>query len=302
MKTKENSLLKMLLLCLVCTFFWGAGYPILKMSYGYWGVEGADVPGKLLYASMRFLLAGGALLIAACVRKKGFAFPNKKALPMVGLLGLCQTTLQYGLLYIGLAYTSGTKSSVLNQICVFLMVLLTPVFFRKEKLTATKLIGCLLGFGGIIVMNLQGLSFVLEFGDIIVLLSSCCAAAGYLLSKAMPSGSDALTSTAWQQIFGGAVLLILGLVTGGKLSEPNVPGLLCLAFQVVAAAVAYSLWFYLLQNYDASKVSVSKFLTPIFGVLFSGLLLGEEIFTVSNMIALALVCAGVITVNMKRKK
>ena len=297
---KTNSTVKMLLLCLVCTFFWGAGYPILKMSYAYWGVGGTDVPGKLVYASMRFLLAGGVLLIAACIRKKGFAFPPCKTLPWVGALGLCQTTLQYGLLYIGMAYTSGTKSSVLNQLCIFLMVLLTPVFFRKEKLTATKLIGCLLGFGGIVVMNMSGLNFVLEFGDIIVMLSSCCAAAGYLVSKGMPSG-DAMTSTAWQQIFGGVILLVAGLVTGGSVSAPNLPGLLCLAFQVVAAAVAYSLWFYLLQNFDASKVSVSKFMTPVFGVLFSGLLLGEPIFTVTNGIALVLVCGGVITVNLKRK-
>lgn len=300
MKTTENSLVKMLLLCLVCTFFWGAGYPILKMSYAYWGVGGSNVPGKLLYASLRFLLAGGVLLIAACIRKKGFAFPEKKALPWVGALGLCQTTLQYGLLYIGLAYTSGSKSSVLNQICVFIMVLLTPLFFRKEKLTVTKLLGCLLGFGGIIAMNMKGLSFVLEWGDMIVMLSSCCAAAGYLISKGMPTG-DAMTGTAWQQIFGGVVLLVLGLVTGGKLATPNVPGLLCLAFQVVAAAVTYSLWFYLLQNFDASRVSVSKFMTPVFGVLFSGILLGDPIFTLENMIALPLVCAGVIVVNLKKK-
>lgn len=301
MKVKDNSLVKMLLLCLVCTFFWGAGYPILKMSYAYWGVGGSDVPGKLLYASLRFLPAGFILLLVASLKKKKLAVPDKKAMPWVALLGVCQTALQYGLLYIGMAFTSGTKSSVLNQVCIFIMVLLTPVFFKGEKLTLRKILGCVAGFAGIVVMNLSGLSFRMEMGDIIVIASSCCAAAGYLISKGMPGDSDALTSTAWQQITGGVILLILGLATGGKLTAPNMEGMLCLAFQVTAAAVAYSLWFYLLKNYDASTVSVSKFLTPVFGVLFSGLLLGEEIFTVTNLAALALVCTGVVVVNLKKK-
>lgn len=291
----------MLLLCLICTFFWGAGYPILKMSYAYWGVGGSDVPGKLLYASMRFLPAGFILLLVASLKKKRLSVPDKKAMPWVGLLGICQTALQYGLLYIGMAYTSGTKSSVLNQVCIFIMVLLTPVFFKGEKLTLRKILGCIAGFGGIVVMNLSGLSFKMELGDIIVIASSCCAAAGYLISKGMPGQSDALTSTAWQQITGGVILLILGLVTGGKLAAPNMEGMLCLAFQVAAAAVAYSLWFYLLKNFDASTVSVSKFMTPVFGVLFSGLLLGEEILKVTNFVALALVCTGVVVVNLKKK-
>lgn len=301
MKTKENSLVKMLLLCLVCTFFWGAGYPILKMSYAYWGVGGSDVPGKLLYASLRFLPAGFILLLVASLKKKKLAVPDKKAMPWVGLLGICQTALQYGLLYIGMAYTSGTKSSVLNQVCIFIMVLLTPVFFKGEKLTLRKILGCIAGFSGIVVMNLSGLSFKMELGDIIVIASSCCAAAGYLISKGMPGDSDALTSTAWQQITGGVILLILGLTTGGKLAVANMEGMLCLAFQVAAAAVAYSLWFYLLKNFDASTVSVSKFMTPVFGVLFSGLLLGEEILKVTNLVALALVCTGVVVVNLKKK-
>lgn len=301
MKTKENSLVKMLLLCLNCTFFWGAGYPILKMSYAYWGVEGSDVPGKLLYASLRFLPAGFILLLIASLKKEKLSVPDKKAMPWVGLLGICQTALQYGLLYIGMAYTSGTKSSVLNQVCIFIMVLLTPVFFKGEKLTLRKILGCIAGFAGIVVMNLSGLSFKMELGDIIVIVSSCCAAAGYLISKGMPGDSDALTSTAWQQITGGVILLILGLTTGGKLAVPNMEGMLCLAFQVTAAAVAYSLWFYLLKNFDASTVSVSKFMTPVFGVLFSGLLLGEEIFKVTNLVALALVCTGVVVVNLKKK-
>lgn len=134
-------------------------------------------------------------------------------------------------------------------------------------------------------MNLDGLSLRVERGDWFILGASVFAATGYLISKAMPKGSDALTSTAWQQL------------TGGKLVSLNLPGLGSLLFLILAAAISYSLWFYLLQHNDVGRISISKFLTPIFGVVFSGLLLGEPVFTPANGIALALVSCGIIAVN-----
>lgn len=296
MKT-GTSFLKTALLCLVCTFFWGAGYPILKISYSHWGIAATDIPGKLLFAGIRFTAAGLLLLLAASFRKKGLAHPGKEALGWVTVLGLVQTALQYSFTYIGLAYTSGSKGSVLNQLSVFLVVILTPFLFRSEKLTLRKILGCILGFGGIVVMNLDGLSLRVETGDILVIGASCFAATGYLISKAMPKSCDALTATAWQQFVGGIILLIAGIASGGQLGSVTLPGMACLLFLILAAAVAYSLWFYLLQRNDVGRISVSKFLTPIFGVLFSGLLLNEKVLTPENILALLLVCAGVVIVN-----
>ena len=160
----------------------------------------------------------------------------------------------------------------------------------------------LLGFGGILAMNLDGLTLSIEVGDILVICASCFAAAGYLISKAMPKSCDALTATAWQQFIGGIILLAAGIASGGQLGSATLPGMVCLLFLILAAAVAYSLWFYLLQHNDVGRISVSKFLTPIFGVVFSGILLQEHIFTPENGIALVLVCSGVITVNRTKKR
>ena len=301
MKT-ENAFVKTALLCLVCTFFWGAGYPVLKISYSHWGSAAADIPGKLLFAGIRFSSAGLLLLLAASAKKKRPALPGKSAVGWVAVLGLVQTALQYSFTYVGLAATSGSKGSVLNQLSVFLVVILTPLIFHSEKLTLRKFLGCLLGFGGILAMNLDGLTLSIEVGDILVICASCFAAAGYLISKAMPKSCDALTATAWQQFIGGIILLAAGIVSGGQLGSATLPGMVCLLFLILAAAVAYSLWFYLLQHNDVGRISVSKFLTPIFGVVFSGILLQEHIFTPENGIALVLVCSGVITVNRTKKR
>lgn len=129
---KRNFLWLTLTLCLVCTFLWGAGYPVLKLSYSHWGIAAADVPGKLLFAGIRFSAAGLILLAAASFRKKAFARPEKPG--QVVILGHFQTALQYSFTYIGLALTSGSKSSVLNQLSVFLVVLLTPLLLKSESL------------------------------------------------------------------------------------------------------------------------------------------------------------------------
>ena len=298
---KEFFSTKTALFCLVCTLFWGISYPVLKLSYGYWGISGSNISGKLLFAGIRFSAAGLILLLTASVKKKRLALPEKNAAGWVAVLGLVQTALQYSFTYVGLALTTGTKGSVLNQLSVFLVVLLSPVLFHREKLALRKLLGCILGFAGILTMNFKGLSLSVETGDILVIGASCFAAAGYLISKAMPKSCDALTATAWQQFTGGILLLITGICTGGRLSSATLPGIACLLFLILAAAISYSLWFWLLQHNDVGRISISKFLTPLFGVLFSGILLQEKIFTPENGIALLLVCCGVIAVNTRHR-
>lgn len=301
-ETTISADLKTSLLCFVCTFFWGAGYPVLKISYTYWKIGNTDIAGKLLFAGVRFMISGVLLLTISSIKKKKPALPEKKALPKIALLGLCQTVLQYGLLYVGLAFTTGAKSSVLNQINVFLLVLVTPLFYKNEKISRSKVIGCILGFAGIMIMNLRGLSFSLNLGDGIVVMSSCFAAAGYLLSKSMPAGTDPIGTTACQQLFGGVVLLIVGILNNGRLTALSWKGISCLGFLVMAAAIAYSIWFYLLQYNEVGKISVYKFLTPLIGVALSGVLLGEEVLTLENTIALPLVCIGIVIVNGSANK
>lgn len=299
--SKKTQSLNILLPCL-CAFLWGVGYPVLKIACSSWNIATDDISSKMLFAGTRFMLAGVVLILINIAIKRKFEVPSKSMFPQIAILGLCQTTLQYAFLYIGLAHTSGTKGSVLNQLCVFLTVILTPIFFKSEKISLKQIAGCVIGFLGIIVMNLDGFSMNIEYGDFIVLLASCATTAGYMISKAFPKESNVMISTGFQQLFGGLVLCILGLIGGGRIYCSSLTGALSFAFLVLECAIAFSIWFYLLQRYEASKVTIYKFLTPVFGVLFSGLLLGEEILKVENIVSLLLVCAGVIIVNGYKAK
>lgn len=71
------------------------------------------------------------------------------------------------------------------------------------------------------------------------------------------------------------MMIVCGLLAGGRLSEWSVAGVLMLLYMAVISAVAYSLWGILLKYNPVSKVAVFGFMNPVFGVILSAILLHE---------------------------
>lgn len=94
---------------------------------------------------------------------------------------------------------------------------------------------------------------------------------------------------------------ISGLLLGGKVDNFTLPHTLLLLYLALISAVAYSLWGILLKYNPVSRVAVFGFMNPLFGVLFSGILLSEkdQAFGWNSIAALVLVCAGIFIVNKK---
>ena len=103
----------------------------------------------------------------------------------------------------------------------------------------------------------------------------------------------------WQFMMGGVGLLACGAVLGGHVATPGPAGLGILAWLVMVSAVAYGIWSVLLRDNDVSRVSVYTFTLPIFGVILSLLLLGNEGTALGPMtfVALALVSLGILVVE-----
>ena len=69
---------------------------------------------------------------------------------------MLQTVLQYFFFYVGLANTTGVKASIIEGVNVFVAVLVASLLFQQEKLTGKKIVGCLIGFAGVVIVNLGG--------------------------------------------------------------------------------------------------------------------------------------------------
>lgn len=292
-----------ILFACVAALLWGVGYSCVKIGYECFSIAAGDVPSKLLFAGVRFFLAGiMAIIFSWALTKKGL--PAKKDWKGIWILSFFQTILQYSMLYIALATVSGSKSSILNQLGPFLLVLLSHFVDKNDRFSFGKALGCLLGFSGIILVNFgNGFDWNFSFiGEGFIVLSSLSAAAGYIVSKKLTKNGGAILLTGYQQLVGGIILIVVGLLSGGTLyfdSWKDIALLLYLSFSISAA---YSIWSLLLQYNEISKISIYKFAVPVFGVFSSGLLLGEEIWSMKTLFSLLLVAFGIIAVNYQHQK
>ena len=289
------------LLSVFCTLLWGTAFPFIKLGYSAFGVADGDVGSMLLFAGCRFFLAGLMVLPVTALQHTRVLPKKADVLPIV-TLGLVLTAGQYFFTYIGLGFTSGANTSIITACASFLTVLAAPVFFRSDRLTVLKILGCVLGFGGVLVMNQGGgVSGDTLFGDSMIFISTACAAAGNLLSKKVASGRNPLTVTAWQLLAGGGLLAVAGLIWGGRLNFSSLQGVAILLWLSFVSAAAFSVWTALLKHHPASKISVYTLLIPVFGTALSGLLLGEAVFKIETLLALLLIAAGIVLVNITIK-
>ena len=311
MKKQLNKLWAVALIALVCCALWGSAFPVIKIGYRQFGITDSGAGAKILFAGVRFVLAGVLSWAAGSAAAKKPLLPRKRDIPRIALLSLFHSILQYSFFYLGLANCTGVKSSIINGSSPFVVILLTTLIFRMERLTPMKLLGCLLGFAGIVAINLGGgsgeLSGFAWNGEGFIFLSVLSYAGSTILIKRFTAdGSDPVMMSAFQFAFGGAVMVLNGLALGGASGTEwtvTPQGGVTLLYLALVSAAAYSLWAVLLKYNPVSRVAVFGFFTPVCGVLLSALLLGEseQAFRLRSLVSLALVCAGIWLVNLPEK-
>lgn len=106
----------------------------------------------------------------------------------------------------------------------------------------------------------------------------------------------------YQFIAGGIIMILLGFFMGGKIQTISAPALGLLIYLALVSALAYSVWGILLKHNPVSRVTVFGFMNPVFGVLLSALLLGEQeqAAGIISIISLLLVCVGIYVVNYEK--
>ena len=297
MREQKQALLRQLYMpAVLCTALWGSAAPCVKKGYALFAIAAGDSFSQLVFAGWRFTLAGLLVLLVA----KGMGHrivPVRSEWKPILWISLFQSMLQYVCYYIGLSATTGTKGSVLSGTQTFFALLFAHHFLANDKLNRRKTLGCLCGFAGVLVLGLGGLHGFQLRGDGLVLLSAASAGAGALVSRIFTPGRDPMLLTGWQLLLGGLLLGGIGAAGGGRLGAVSLPGALLLAYMVMLSAAAFTIWTALLGRFPVGKVTLFGFLIPVFGTLFSALVLGEQIFTLRNLAALALVSGGIAVAN-----
>lgn len=306
--------IKLYLIAILCTMLWGSAIPTIKLGYDIFNIAPAATADKFVFAGVRFLGAGLLILVPFSLFSKNTVM-EKGLFRHSLILGLIQTAGQYFFMYIGLAYTTGVNTSVFNAVGTLLYIVLAWIIYRDEKVSEIKVLGCSIGFFGILLNSLatQKMGILSLRGDGFIIISSVCFAIGFLYSKHCVKNSNPFLLTGIQMGFGGLVLLAVGLIFGGKLPTISTNGIILLVYLMLVSVVAFSLWTLLLKDYPAALVGVFNFLTPIFGAVFSyvlsslGLLNESSAFTVYTVLAIICSAGGIFlssmssTVNIKNK-
>lgn len=226
-------------------------------------------------------------------------------------LGLTRTDLSGGLLlglffsaefvclFIALDLTTVARTSVIFYTMPLWLALIAHFLIPGERITGTKAVGQTLAFTGVSVAILWrgGTGEASLLGDVLALVGAVCWAGIAVVARTSLQGLAADRQLLWQLAVSAPILLLLSPLFGPFLRELEPIHIWGLGFQIiVVASLGFLAWFWLLSIYPAASVAAFSFLAPIFGVFFGWALLGEPVGP-ALLIALALVCAGLILIN-----
>ena len=302
---KDNILKKtwvMVLLASLCQALWGVVFPVIKKSYELFSISG--VGSTLLFASIRFMIAGVILLLLDTFMEKRFPVLDKKGYASVFMLGTIQTGLAYAFQYIAMISASSINCSILNGTGVIFSTIIAHFISKDDKMNGRKALGGVLGFIGVLVCFLWGgklEGFSLK-GEGLMLLSILTFVTGTNLSRIVTTGIKSVVVSGYNLLVGGMELFVLALILGGRIGNGGIYGIMCLVFLSLTSCVCLYLWTALSSANSVSKVAVFQCINPITGAIAASLLLGENVFQPKYIVSVLLVVISIIIITKGRKK
>ena len=245
---------------------------------------------------------GAALLVWAWAGLRRIPLFERDATLGPGVVAGALFAAEFAFVYYGLQFTSASRGVIFLYTAPFFVALGARWLLPHESMRAAQWLGMALAFAGVLVLfgeNLLRPAGRAWIGDLMMIVAAMFWAATTLTVKASVLNRAAAEKTLLYQLGVSAPLLLLAAVA---LGEPGVfaPGALVvgsLAFQtVMVAGISFLVWFWLVRQYPATRLSSFSFMTPVMGVLAGGLLLGEPL-TPAVFAALLLVGAGIWVAN-----
>ena len=283
---------------LTAAIVWGWAFPLIKVGFIAFGIT-ADMTGsKMLFAGIRFAAAG--LIVLSVARSSGRSFKMSKGNDWQFILAfaLMNTTLHYFFFYVGMSHSEGSRAAILNSLSTFLVVLLACACFKSDRLTSRKIIGCAVGFCGILALNLGGAESgqFSWLGDGMIILNAICSAIAALMTCRLSRRIDVFVGTGYSLSIGALLLILPGLAFGGTLPDINTLGIVCLLLLIAISALGFALYNKLLSMNPVGKVAIYNSLIPVVGAVTSCLCLGET-FHLKYTLAGGLAAIGIYIIN-----
>ncbi len=287
---------------LIAAIGWGWAYPLIKLGFAEFGITSDMTAAKILFAGIRFCFSGLIIIVVALKMGRSFKIRYKKDWLYILLFSITNTTLHYAFFYFGLSHSEGSRAAILNSLNVFSVVIFACIFFKSDKLTLRKIIGCIIGFIGIISLNMgsSANSTFTWLGDGMIILNALCGAAASLLVRGIGKRIDVFVGTGIALFIGGLLLLIPGLIMCETMLKITFMGCIYLLLLISISTIGFTLYNKLISCNPVGKVAIYNSLIPIVGAITSCMCLNET-FQLKYIIAGILASIGIYVINKGKK-
>jgi len=278
-------------LCMI----WGLQQVAIKFA-----LEGIS---PMMQAGLRSV--GATVLLCLWMRWKGIRILERDGAEWWGILAGLLFTAEFLFIYWALEYTTTARGTVFLYTSPFVVALGVHLFVPGEKLRLLQVLGLLCAFGGIVlVFGDNSTDADTGLGDMMALVAALFWGATTVVIKASPQRTlRAERVLLYQLALSAMVLPLLSLMFGeAGVTALTSPVIMAMLFQTLVVAFAsYLTWFWMIHHYPASQIASFGFCTPLFGVLFSFLIL-DEVITPLFVVALGLVALGIFLVTKAPRK
>jgi drug/metabolite transporter (DMT)-like permease len=270
---------------------WGYSWVLMKMGLGY--------AEPFTFAAWRCAIGGVAMIIF--VRVKSIEWPKLEKLPDYLMIAIFQTTLMFGFMLYGMKYVTAGKTSVLLYTMPIWTIFLVH-FYLKERLNRGKWLGVALGTIGIVCIlgwdTLVHQNSEILFGELLIIGGAISWAVSNIWVKKRMGGENIYMVSSLQLSIGAIGLALLAIPTEGLINiEWNAHSIYILLFTgLIASAVDFTIWFYLLKNLDIKITTFSSMLVPVFGLIFDWAILGNGL-DAGVLVGGALILIGIYKVS-----
>jgi drug/metabolite transporter (DMT)-like permease len=283
---------------IVACLLWGTGFVPVKIGLRY-----AD---PLIFAGMRFIIAG-LVLLPFCGRIKDVFLNLRNNFSKIIVLSFFQTFGLYSLFFIGMKFIPSAKGAVIIGASPVFAAITAHLMINNDKLNFVKSISIIIGLAGILSIGFDSQFWHMEnmgelFGVILLVLGSVFSAVGNVIVSKNRGVIKPVLLNSLQFISGGVLLTMSSLAFEG-IPHMNYPAAfyLSLVWLSVMSAIAFSIWFILLQKSEVkvSELNVWKFLIPVVGVVLSWVMLPDEEPAVNVVVGMVFVVLSIILIHSK---
>lgn len=272
---------ELILLCLI----WGFNFVVMKVANDFFSPE--------LFVTYRFV--SGAIVLLSVAFFVKLPKPPRKYWSWIILTGALQIAFCSVAMQICFEYMSAGEVAMLNYTMPIWVTILAK-FFLNEPLTAKKILGVTLSIAGIFILMNDDLS-----GNLFAILLALTAAMGWAVSNILMKikfvGFNLISLTTWQMVAGAIILSVYCACFVDTTAIWTPLSIACIAYNgILASALAFFLWMYILSRTQASKASVSILGVPVVGVI-SGVIFLQEPLTVLMSVGIIMILSGIVLVQ-----